>query len=110
MRNISRAVLAILLTGPSALCQELLRQEPKLNHLFYSSPRRTFTCEIPKEWQSFEEETAQGSAVHFLGPAEADGAYRAAIHVHFVQKDRPGFVPLEAAIKRARQSDKDTSR
>src|SRR5438128_1608774 len=64
MRNISCAVFAILLTGPAALCQELLRQEPKLNHLLYTSPRRTFTCEIPKEWQSFEEETAQGSAVH----------------------------------------------
>jgi len=106
----SAALLAFMLAAPMAFSQEILPQEPKLNHLLYTSPRRIFSCEVPKGWQAFEEEALQGSSAHFLGPAVADGAFRAAINVHFMQKGSPGFITLENAVKRERQSDKDSSR
>lgn len=110
MRNIKYALFSLMLMAPMAFSQETLPQEPKLNRLLYTSPRRTFSCEVPKGWQAFEEDALHGSSVHFLGPAVADGAFRAAINVHFVQKGSPGFVTLENAVKRERQSDKDSSR
>lgn len=110
MRNIRYALLILALAAPQAFSQEFVQPEPAPNHILYTSTRRTFSCEVPKNWQAFEEETMTGSAAHFMGPSEADGAFRAALNIHFVQKGSPGFVPLEDAVKREKQSDKDTSR
>lgn len=72
----------------------------------FSSSKRTFSCDVPAAgWPVFEEDTPWGSAAHFLGPVEENGAWRAALHVHFVDKSQPGFVPIEDAVKRARRSD-----
>ncbi|MBI4386382.1 MAG: hypothetical protein HY551_03270 [Elusimicrobia bacterium] len=74
-------------------------------HTLYTSPLRTFACEVPGGWQALELQTPAGSSAHFLGPAEADGAWRAALHVHFLQKDQAGFIPFDALLKRERASD-----
>lgn len=76
----------------------------------FASARRTFSCDTPKGWPVFEEDTPGGFAAHFLGPAEAGGAYRAAIHVRYFEKGQPGFVPIDDALKRERQPDKLTER
>ena len=109
MRMIRFATLSIALTAP-AFAQFTVQQEPRPKHFSYTPPHRSFTCDVPTGWQPFEEETLQGTAVHFLGPAEADGAFRAAVHVHFIQRGWPGFVPIDAAVKRERRSDSQTSR
>ncbi|MBI4425677.1 MAG: hypothetical protein HY554_18240 [Elusimicrobia bacterium] len=77
----------------------------------FTSARRTFACDVPvRGWRVFEEETPSGSAAHFLGPSELDGSWRAALHVHYVDKTQPGFLPLEDAVKRARRAEPGSSR
>ncbi|MFH1725655.1 MAG: hypothetical protein ABII00_13685 [Elusimicrobiota bacterium] len=71
----------------------------------YSPPSRTFSCEIPSGWTPMEEPTPRGSAVHIVGPQQARGAWRAAYHIHFFEKDKPGFVPSREALKAARRRD-----
>ena len=109
MKQLGFALLACVAAGP-AFAQLFPSQQPKPKHFTYTPPHREFTCEVPTGWQAFQEETLQGSSVHFMGPAEADGAFRAAIHVHYIQRGKPGFVPLETAVKRERRSDSGTSR
>lgn len=106
----NRLVLALLVgtLGGPASAQIFATSKP--THYTYTPPHGSFSCEVPVGWQSFEEETMQGTSVHFLGPAEANGAYRAAIHIHLIQQGRPGFVPIDAAVKRERRSDSATSR
>lgn len=102
MRSVSLAALACVLALGSWAADA--------RYAAYESPRRTFACDVPVSWKGFEEDTPSGSAAHFLGPAEADGAWRAALHVHFMETGKPGFVPIEAAIKRAQRPEKATSR
>ena len=76
------------------------------NYKPYTSPKGTFACDVPVAgWQPFEEETPFGSSAHFLGPMEDAGNWRAALHVHFLDKAQPGFVPIDDAVKRERKSD-----
>ncbi|MCX5789540.1 MAG: hypothetical protein NTX64_13705 [Elusimicrobia bacterium] len=76
-----------------------------------TSARETFACDIPsKGWTVIEEEAPSGSATHALGPAEEDGRWRAALHVHFMDKNQPGCVPMEDAVKRERRSDPTSAR
>jgi len=76
------------------------------NYKPYTSTKGTFACDIPVSgWQPFEEETPFGSSAHFLGPVEESGGWRAALHVHFLDKAQAGFVPIDDAVKRERKSD-----
>jgi len=83
---------------------------PRPKSVLFESAHRTFAGEIPAGWSALETESPSGFSMHLLGPAEAEGAWRPAFHVHFMEKGRPGFIPLEAALKRARRSDKLTGR
>ncbi len=71
---------------------------------------RVFSAELPSDWQVVEEEAPYGTVARFLGPPEAGGAYRAALHVHFIEKGRKGFMPFEEALKRERQSVDEVER
>src|SRR6476646_2078512 len=79
-------------------------------HVPYSPSHHAFSCELPAEWAVFEEETPRGTAVHALGPSEARGGYRAAIHVHYFEKERPGFVPWQESLAKIRERDKASGR
>lgn len=77
----------------------------------YTSSRGAFACDMPVSgWAAFEEETPFGSSAHFFGPVEESGNWRAAVHVHFLDKGQPGFVPLDDAVKRERRSDASADR
>jgi len=101
-RSKALSALLLLAAGTSAAADR--------GYVAYTAPGNVFTCEIPKGWQAFGSETPFGSSVHVLGPAEEKGAWRAAIHVHFFQKSKPGFVPFDAMLKRERTPDVTTHR
>ncbi|MBI5624443.1 MAG: hypothetical protein HY924_11750 [Elusimicrobia bacterium] len=97
-------LLAILLAlaAPGAWAQDDFKG--------YVPPSERFSCEAPADWSAFEEEEPSGSAVHFLGPEDPSGAYRAGIDVHFVDSGRPGYVPAKTAIENLRRSEKLSQR
>lgn len=101
-------LLAALLLPLSAGAQ--FQTRPAGKRKAYVSPRRAFSCEVPPGWKAFEEETPWGFSAHFLGPAQAAGAWRAALHVHFIDRRLPGFVPVEETLKRERKADPRTGR
>lgn len=108
--DLAAILLSALLLRP-ALAQDSEEPEgaaPEQSSAYriFTSAKGTFACDVPAAgWQVFEEDTPLGSAAHFLGPAEEGGNWRAALHVHFVDKSRPGFVPIDDAVKRERRSD-----
>lgn len=77
----------------------------------FVSPKGTFGCDVPAVgWSAMEEDTPLGSTARFFGPVEEGGAWRAALHVHYLDKAQPGFVPIDDAVKRARRSDSTAER
>ncbi|MBI4348441.1 MAG: hypothetical protein HY553_16480 [Elusimicrobia bacterium] len=105
-------LLALLALGSPAAAQDEDLDEGEAaparssNYRPYTSTKGTFACDIPVSgWNPFEEDTPFGSSAHFLGPAEENGTWRAALHVHFVDKGQPGFVPIDDAVKRERRSE-----
>ncbi len=72
----------------------------------WSPASPSFSCEIPRAWQAFEEE----DTAHALGPDDPRGAYRAGIDVHWVERSRPGFVDWKDAVELLRRADKETGR
>lgn len=100
-----RAILLSLLVSSSFAKEEERQFAP------YTPPGRLFSCEIPaKGWQAYEHETPRGSSVHILGPALAGGSLRAAYHIHFFDKSKPGFVAAEETLRMERERDKDSER
>lgn len=105
--NRSKLWLTVLLWAAPAAAQDA----PRSPYRPFTATRRTFACDAPAiGWYPVEEDTPYGSAVHWLGPVEADGAFRAAIHVHFVDSRQPGFLPLDEAVKRERDGDRASGR
>lgn len=77
----------------------------------FSSQSAGFSCELASaDWAAFEEQSPRGVSVHFFGPAQARGAYRAAYHVHFFEKDRQGFLPVMEFMKVLREREKLSDR
>jgi len=75
------------------------------------TPRnRTFACEIPEGWTPMTRQNARGWSTHIFGPAEDAGSWRAAYHIHYYEKGRPGFLPLREFLKTERRRDKYTDR
>lgn len=72
----------------------------------WSPANRSFSCEIPRAWQAFDEE----DAAHVLGPDDPSSSYRAGFDVHWVERGQPGFVEWKDAVDRLRRADKDTGR
>ncbi|MBI3549583.1 MAG: hypothetical protein HY078_11135 [Elusimicrobia bacterium] len=101
-----RELLLVLLLGAAAAAA----WSQEMKYVAFTPARRNFTCEVPPSWPSLEEDTPSGPATHLIGPADANGAWRAAIHVHYMQKGAPGFIPLDDQLKRVRRSDKGTDR
>lgn len=91
--------------APSAI------EAPQGRYRSYEPAARAFRCEFPIEgWLPMEEETAQGYAVHILGPDDPAGAYRTGIDVEFFEPGQPGFVPAKKALDELRREDKATDR
>lgn len=82
----------------------------KRGYVLYTPPSGSFTAEIPEGWIPFEEESPRGTATHIIGPAEADGAWRASYHIHYFEKGKPGFLPSKEALRVFRARDKATDR
>lgn len=79
--------------------------------LRYAPGSNSFVCDLPgADWAAFEEEEAEGAAVHILGPDNPDGLYRPGIDVRLYEKGHSRFVPMKTFIDRMRRSDDDTSR
>jgi hypothetical protein len=76
----------------------------------YTPPSGSFTAEIPEGWVPFEEESPRGTVTHIIGPAEADGAFHAAYHVHYFEKGKPGWIPPREAMHAFRERDKLSER
>ena len=112
--RILRFALALALAAPAfAQDAELPEAGPikAADYQPFTSARGTFACDVPTAgWVVLEEETPSGSAAHILGPAEEGGRWRAGLHVHFMDKTQPGFLPIDDAVKRERRSDASATR
>jgi hypothetical protein len=64
----------------------------------YTPPGGTFTCELPPGWSALEERSVRGISSRMFGP-RGDERIRPAYHIHQVQKDTPGFIPLQDGLK-----------
>lgn len=112
----SLALVALLLAwAPAARAQEEAPAAPEAaplgSYRAYEPATRSFRCEIPIEgWLPMEEETAQGYAVHILGPDDPTGVYRTGIDVELFEPGQPGFVPAKKALEDLRRDDKTTGR
>ncbi|MFH2201497.1 MAG: hypothetical protein ABIJ96_00130 [Elusimicrobiota bacterium] len=69
-------------------------------HVYFQPPGRSFSADIPAGWDTVEEKTPRSISVHILGPDEAAGAWRAAYHVHFYEKDFQDYLPARDFLKR----------
>jgi len=102
------SVLAAVLLAAGLPPLEAWTRAPTMT---FTSARRTFSCDIPwAGWNLFEEDTPFGSSTHVLGPSEAGGAFRAGLHIHFIDKDRAAFEPLDGFVKRVRQDERVSGR
>lgn len=95
--------LALVLAAPATL-------KAKEDFIVYAPPSRSYSCDIPSDWKSFEEEEPGGTVTHILGAANADNTYRTGIDIHFIESGRPGFVEVKAFVETLRRGDKDTKR
>ncbi len=105
---LSKISLALLLCAAPLMAQEAEESQGK-THL-YTPPSRMFSCEMPRSWQSFEEEDALGSVARLMGPNNQAGTFRAGFSVRWIDKDMPGFVETKKAVELARRDDKALDR
>ena len=76
----------------------------------YAPKSRAFSCELPSDWQAFEEDEPSGFAVHVLGPDNDGGDYRAGIDIHWVESGKGSAPNVKEALERIRRSDKAVKR
>jgi len=103
MKTLAPLLALMLLAGP-------VSAKPKWAYVRYTPPSGSFTAEIPEGWVPFEEESPRGTATHIIGPAEAQGAWRASYHIHYFEKGKPGFIPSKEAMRVFRKRDKSIDR
>ena len=100
----NRLLAAALLLGMARTARA------KEEFVAYAPPMRTFSCEVPAEWKTFEEEEAGGFVTHMLGPLDAAGLYRGGVDVHWVENGRPGFIDIKDATEALRRGDNASGR
>ena len=126
MRAASLLLLAVLASpslgqSPAAPAEPPKKLEPNFftppetaqtgPDLRYAPASNSFVCDLPgAEWVAFEDEEAEGAAVHILGPDNPDGLYRPGIDVRLYEKGHSRFLPMKTFIDRMRRSDDDTGR